>query len=239
MAAPMVNGGWAPVAPFLVPVIMFALGPVGARYLAVRPRLVFYLAHGASTAVRNRNGGQPILLNTHSVVKNMGWQSATNVRVAHAAVADFSVWPMVPYQSSDRLGGVFEILFPKLAPGEWATITYVCAPPLTTPQFATSVRSDEQMGKQVNVIPAIKPPIWVLVITGALQAVGLAALLYWEWGRSDTCDDLPPSGRRSPICSTAASRRAVGGRRRPARDSQARGPGESGEASSSRPRSCG
>lgn len=133
--------------------------------------------------MRSKDGkSPPIVVNSHSLtVKNTGRLSATNVRVSHVVDAGFSVFPPLPYQTREVPDGGFEVLFPKLPPGDAVTLSYIYAPPLTWQEFQTGVRSDEQVGRAVSVLPANKPPRWIFASAVGLQIVGAVTLLYWFW----------------------------------------------------------
>ena len=122
---------WNALATIAAPVITLFVGAWVNRKFENRPILISYFGH-ISGFNSTPPGGTPIQVNTHAVVlRNTGRRSATNIRLHHATLPDFSIWPSVPYQTENLPDGTRDIVIPTLVPGEEITISYLYFPPLT------------------------------------------------------------------------------------------------------------
>ncbi len=72
-----------------------------------------------------------------------------------------------------------EICVPVLTPGEQVTISYLYFPPLTWHGVNTYVKSDEVMGKAINVMPAAPPARALLWAVWFTVFVGASTIVYW------------------------------------------------------------
>lgn len=176
----MANGiEWNVVATIAAPIVALLLGVVLDRAFGYRPKLIMYFGHSSATRLVPDPPAQPFSVHSHSLfVRNNGRAPARNVRISHAVLTNFSVWPQVPYQVNDLPQGGREIVFPVLLPRQTITITYIYFPPVVFTQFRTGVQSDECIAKGTTVFPAIMPPIWFLVVSGLAQAIGIITVLY-------------------------------------------------------------
>lgn len=168
---------WNVVATIASPIIALAIGAALNRAIESRPRVVSYLGH--VSGIRLTRGDQPMQVNTHSVVlRNAGRKTANNVRLGHAVLPDFQVFPDVEYRIIDLPGGGKEIHFPRLVPKKQVTITYLYFPPLTWGQVNTHVESDEGPVKVLNVLPTVQLPKFMIAILWMLVGYGVIGLVY-------------------------------------------------------------
>jgi len=168
---------WNVVATMASPVVALFVGAALNRAIENRPRVISYLGH-VSGITLNRNN-QPLQVNSHSVVlRNAGRKAATNVRLGHAVLPDFQVFPEIEYTIAELPGGVKEIRFPQLIPQKQVTVTYLYFPPLTWEQANRHVESDEGPVKVLNVLPTVQLPKWLIAILWCLIGYGVIAFLY-------------------------------------------------------------
>ena len=84
---------WRAVATIAAPIIALFVGVWVNRKFETRPVLLSYFDHVAAF-VHTPANGQPINVHTPSVVlHNAVRRSATNVRLHHAVLPDFNIWP--------------------------------------------------------------------------------------------------------------------------------------------------
>ncbi len=90
---------WQIVTSIAVPIIMLFLGVWANRKFENKPSLISYFGH-VSSFKYTLEDGQLIDVFTHSVVlRNASRRSATNVRITHNELPDFSVWPKIAYST--------------------------------------------------------------------------------------------------------------------------------------------
>ncbi len=168
---------WHVVATIAAPIITLFVGAALSRAIENRPRVVSYLGHVSGILVTS--GDRPFQVNTHSVVlRNAGRKTATNVRLGHAVLPDFQVFPDIEYDVKDLPGGGKEVCFPKLVAKKQVTITYLYSPPLTWEMVNTHVESDEGPVKVLRVLPTVQLPRWQILILWILIGYGIIGLIY-------------------------------------------------------------
>ncbi|MGH8245064.1 MAG: hypothetical protein ACREUU_01380 [Gammaproteobacteria bacterium] len=88
---------WVAVATIAAPIIALFVGVWVNRRFENRSVLISYYGHVAAF-LHHPAAGQPINVHTHSVVlRNAGRRSATNVRLHHAVLPDFNIWPQLQH----------------------------------------------------------------------------------------------------------------------------------------------
>jgi hypothetical protein len=155
------------------------------RALERRPRLVSYLVHANAVPIKVSEDNS-LQARTHSiVVRNDGRKSAKNVRLGHACLPNFSVYPFVQYSVEPLPSGGAEIVFPSLVPGEQITVAYLYFPPLLVDGVNTQTKSDEGFAKILRVLPSPQPTLWAKWGVYFLMYLGAATLLrgLFELGR--------------------------------------------------------
>jgi hypothetical protein len=166
---------------FLQIFVPFGTAVIGAyltHYFENKPKLIAYLVHAAGVKT-NRDDQQQIAVHFHTyVVRNAGKKTATNVRLGHATLPGFQVFPDIEYSVGDLPGGGKEILIPSLIPGKQIFISYVYFPPLTWNQINTHIESDSGAAKVINVLPTPQSPKWVIRLFLFLVIVGATTLVY-------------------------------------------------------------
>ncbi|MHB2027151.1 MAG: hypothetical protein ACYCPQ_11060 [Elusimicrobiota bacterium] len=168
---------WNVVATISSPIIALIVGAALDRFIENRPKVVSYLGHVSGIRLNREN--QIIHINTHSVVLiNSGRRTATNIRLGHAVLPDFQVFPDAQYNVVDLPGGGKEIQFPSLVPKKQVTITYLYFPPLTWNQVNTHLESDDGPVKVLNVLPTVQLPKWLIGALWLLIGYGSIAVLY-------------------------------------------------------------
>jgi hypothetical protein len=160
-----------------VPLTTLVLGKYLDRWLTKRPRLISYLGHASAFTLRSQTS---TIIHTHAiVVRNAGRVAATNVRIGHNVLPDnFQLYPAVPHTVEHAVGGIAEIVIPRLVPEEQITISYLYAPPLLWNQIHAYAKSDEGFAKILNVLPTPQAPKWIIRSIWALVFVGVVSLLY-------------------------------------------------------------
>src|SRR6266853_872458 len=107
---------WTLFARYAAPILTLLLGVALNRWLEKRPKLISFLGHASTVTIRPP-GGQPTQVNAHAiVVRNEGKKPATNVRLGHNVLPDFSVYPSVMHDVVTLPDGSKEIVFPSLVP---------------------------------------------------------------------------------------------------------------------------
>ena len=108
---------WTLFARYVAPVVTLFVGAALNRYLERRPKLITFLSHAAAVAVQPPNGA-PFNVHTHSVVvRNAGGKPAMNVRLGHALLPNYSVYPQVAYQVTPLPAGGSGDCLPEPHPG--------------------------------------------------------------------------------------------------------------------------
>jgi hypothetical protein len=169
---------WNVVATIAAPIIALFAGIFINRRFESRPTLISYYGH-VSTFQSTPPGGQPFVINTHSVVlRNVGRLPATNVRLRHLTLPDFSIWPGVAYQVDNLASGELEIVIPTLVPGEEVIISYLYFPPLIYNQINVGIKCDQGFARPIPVLLQRQYPRWVNVCVGLLMLLGMIAAVY-------------------------------------------------------------
>ena len=169
---------WHLFARFVGPLIAAIVGAVIAQWWEKRPHLVSYLAHSSAVTVHPPQG-QQFQVNTHSiVVRNAGKKAATNVRLGHFILPNYSVFPSINYEVNGLPGGGSEIVFPQLVPGEQVTVTYLYYPPVFWNKVNSYTKSDEGFAKILSVLPSPQPSVLVYRLRQVLMGLGAVTALY-------------------------------------------------------------
>jgi len=169
---------WQLFARFAGPALAAVVGAVLARWWQKKVRLTTYLAHASAVSIQPPQG-QAFQVNTHSiVVRNAGQKAATNVRLGHHVLPNYSVYPAADFEEKRLKGGGVELLFPTLVPSEQITVTYLYYPPVFWQNVNSYTKSDEGFAKVLSVLPAPQPPQWVVRSVRFLVVVGSATVLY-------------------------------------------------------------
>jgi hypothetical protein len=172
---------WLVVATIAGPVVAAFLGAWLERLLASRPRVVSYLAHSSAVDVQPTEGPR-FAVHTHAiVVRNAGRRAATNIRLGHTFLPNFSVYPAVPFERIDTAGDGVELLFNRLVPQEQITVSYLYYPPVTWQQINSYTKFDEGFARIMTVLPTPQPPRWVTRIAWFFIIMGIIASLYLGW----------------------------------------------------------
>lgn len=164
----MLNITWSVVAAIAAPIITLFVGVWVNRRFECRPILISYF--GQVSAFRFvPPGGQPVFVNTHSVVlRNAGLRYATNVRLRHNVLPDFNIWPALQHHIEDLPDGSKEIVIPTLMPGEEITISYMYLAPVTVAQINAGIRADQGFAQAIPVLLQRQYPKWFKVSAAAL-----------------------------------------------------------------------
>src|SRR5215475_590114 len=142
-AALSVRVDWMVVATIAGPVIGVFVGIWMDRLFESKPRLITYYGH-VSSFRKELTGGANLVVNTHAVVlRNAGRRSATNVRLRHNVLPDFTIWPSLTHHVETLPDGSKEIVIPTLVSGEEITISYMYFPPVTVAQVNSGIKSDQ------------------------------------------------------------------------------------------------
>jgi hypothetical protein len=169
---------WGIAVAVAMPLITLFAGAFLNRAIESRPRLVTYLGHVSAHTVP-RIGEEPLIINTHSIVlRNAGRRPATNIRLNHPLLPNFTVFPDMQHHVDELPGGGREIVFPTLAPGEQVTVSYLYFPPITWEQINGPVRSDEGLAKVLLVLPTQQYPKWFNRLVFTLMLIGLVSVIY-------------------------------------------------------------
>lgn len=168
---------WTLFARYAAPVATLFIGAALNRYLERRPKLIAFLSHAAAVSVQPPNG-QAFSVHTHAVVvRNTGGKSATNIRLGHAVLPNFSVYPQIAYTVSPLPLGGQEIVFPTLVPGEQVAVNYLYVPPLIWSEVNTHIKSDEGLAKILNVLPTPQASPWLTRLAAFLMLIGAVTTL--------------------------------------------------------------
>lgn len=178
-SAPSPN--WPLVWKISQPILMLFIGGFVTRLFERRPKLIQYLIH-ATSVVHNHSQNGRMVVNLHAlVVRNAGKKPATNVRLGHNVLPDFSVYPSIQYRVEDLPAGGKEIVFPILAPETEITVQYLYFHPLLVNQINTHVRSDEGTAKFRNVWLVQRFPQWFYLSVSIVFFFGVVAIIYLGW----------------------------------------------------------
>lgn len=172
---------WTVVATIAAPIIALFVGVWLNRRFESRPILISYFGH-VSAFQFSPPGGQVVHVNTHSIVlRNAGRRSATNVRLRHNVLPDFSIRPALVYHVEDLPGGSREIVIPTLVPGEEVTISYMYLAPVTVAQINAGIKSDEGFAQPIPVLLQRQYPRWFNISAAVLMLTGIVAAIYVVW----------------------------------------------------------
>jgi hypothetical protein len=129
---------WLIVATVAGPVVGVVIGVVLDRALERKAKLIVYFTHASAFPLP---GGTPSSVHTHGIIiRNIGRKAATNISVRHRVrPSQFVVFPSVAYTDPNLPAGGFEILFPRLVPGEQVAISYLYSPPLLYSQIRNPI----------------------------------------------------------------------------------------------------
>lgn len=169
---------WNAVATIAAPVIALFVGIWVNRRFENRPVLISYFSH-VSAFRYTPPGGQSSQVNTHSVVlRNTGRQSATNIRLHHAILPEFNIWPAVVHNVETLPDGSQDIVIPTLVPGEEIAVSSLYFPPVTAGEVNAGVKCDQGFAKQITVLLQRQYPRWFNRIVVALFLVGAVTVVY-------------------------------------------------------------
>ena len=163
------------ITPIIAGICGFFIRPLFEK----KPKLIAYFGHIAafnSTLPDNRK----LHIHTHSVIiRNNGALPANNIKIRHAYLPDFKIYPPVEYSIIDLENNYKEILIPKLISKEQLTISYLYFPPIIASQIHEGIKSDEGFAKVLNVLPTPQLPKWQLRIVQTLFLIGVVATIYF------------------------------------------------------------
>ncbi len=161
------------------PIVGGVLAKIFSDLVEKRPRLVCFYGHSNGVNLPQRENSPSLRVHTHSlVVANQGWKAATNVRLGHAQLPDFEIFPDIQYSTTTLPGGTREIIVPTVGPKEQITVTYLYFAPVTWDKINIYVKSDAGLAKVLRVLPAAQWPKWVNYCVWGLVLVGLGTLVY-------------------------------------------------------------
>ena len=169
---------WNAIATIAAPVIALFVGVWVNRRFESRPVLISYYGHISSIRTTPPDSA-PVQVHTHAVVlRNVGRQPATNVRLHHHTLPDFSICPSVNYRTENLPDGTRDIVIPTLIPGEEVTVSYLYFPPLTATNINAGIKSDQGFARQIPVLLQRQYPGWFNRILQAFLVVGVVTVLY-------------------------------------------------------------
>jgi hypothetical protein len=172
---------WPLVWKIAQPILMLFIGGFVTRLFERRPKLIRYLVHPTSVVHNHPQNGR-MVVNLHAlVVRNSGKKPATNVRLGHTVLPDFSIYPDIQHRVDDLPGGGKEIVFPVLVAGTEVTVQYLYFPPLLFTQINTHVQSDEGAAKFLNVWLVQRYPQWFNLIIAIMLFFGVVTIIYLVW----------------------------------------------------------
>lgn len=150
-----------------------------SRWLENRPKLISYLGSMSTHHVTTEETPEGFRVFTHEIViANTGRRPATNIRVSHARLPNFYVFPEVPHHVDTLPGGQQDIVLDALIPGQQVTISYLYLPPLLAGGVNTTVRSDQGFAQIVPMRLSRQPHAWLRRISMAFFALGVSTALY-------------------------------------------------------------
>jgi len=165
------------------PIALLFLGAFIKRWLERRPVLISYYSHTSSVMFKPREQGrQPFPIHTHAIVlKNDGGLAATNVRLRHRELPDFTIWPPTEHRVEVLPDGSSDIVIPQILSKEQLTITYLYFPPLLWNQINSGIRSDQGFATPIPAVMQRWLPPWLIFILRFLLIVGIATVIYFIW----------------------------------------------------------
>ncbi len=169
---------WMVVATIAAPIITLFVGVWVDRRFENRPTLISYFGNVAAFT-HTTEAGLQIQIHTHTVVlRNAGRRSATNVRLHHATLPDFNIWPQVVYHVEELADRSKDIVIPTLVPGEQITLSYLYFPPITVVQVNAGIKCDQGFAKQIPVLLQRQYPRWISILAAMLMLIGIISILY-------------------------------------------------------------
>ena len=169
---------WTAVATIAAPIVALFVGVWVNRRFENRPVLISYFGHVAAF-LHHPATGEPIHVHTHTVVlRNAGRRSATNVRLHHAVLPDFNIWPPLEHNVVTLPDGSQDVVIPTLVPGEEITISYLYFPPLTFAQVNAGIKCDQGFAQAIPVLLQRQYPPWLNFTSAGLMLAGVVSVLY-------------------------------------------------------------
>jgi len=169
---------WVAVATIAAPIIALFVGIWVNRHFESRPILITYFGHVAAFRVQPPTG-EPFEVHTHSVVlQNSGRRSATNVRLHHGFLPDFTIWPQPQHTVETLTDGSRDIVIPTLVPGEQVTVSYLYFAPRTFVEVNAGIKCDQGLAQQIPVLLQREYPRSLNVAASVLMLVGLISTVY-------------------------------------------------------------
>lgn len=169
---------WHLAAQIGIPAGTLFLGGWVTRWFEKRPSLTSYFSHVSAFQHRLPDGNKAQIFTHSVVVRNAGKRTATSVRLRHATLPSFQVFPSIEYKVNDLPDGAKEIAIPRMVPNEQITISYLYFPPLTYAGVNAGIQSDEGFAKAIPVLLQRQYPRWFNALAGMLLLVGFATVLY-------------------------------------------------------------
>jgi hypothetical protein len=169
------------------PVALLVIGAVINRLFERRVALISFYLHSSAVHVNPAPPGHPFVAHIHAIVlRNAGGLTATNVRLHHHTLPDFTIYPSVPHTTQALPDGSEDIVIPQMVPKEQLQITYFYYPPLLYNQVNAGIKCDQGFARQIPVLPQRQFPKWFGGLVWFLLYVGTVALLYalWVGGRA-------------------------------------------------------
>ena len=162
--------------PIAVAVITFFVG----RYFREREKLIAFYSHIASHSLNPVIEGKEVThIRTHAVViRNNGNKTATNVRIIHNVLPDFTIYPDTDYDVKELPSGGKELVIPRITPKKEYTISYLYFPPIIFDQVNSSIESDAGSAKMIDVRLQQIVPQWILFLFISFMILGLIAFIY-------------------------------------------------------------
>ncbi|HXN22853.1 MAG TPA: hypothetical protein VOA41_08950 [Candidatus Dormibacteraeota bacterium] len=174
----MTNTDWKIVVGAVWSVALLFIGPWVSHLYEKRGKLISYFGHVSSFRT-TPPGGAPIVVNAHSVILyNAGRKAATNVRLRHLVLPDFTIFPGVLYSVENLPTGEREIVIPTLVPKEQITVSYLYFPPVTYEQVNAGIRFDEGFAQAIPVLLQRRYPKWFNFLVGSLMLIGVLTVLH-------------------------------------------------------------
>jgi len=172
---------WEVVGNILGPILALFVGAWLDRVIEKRAQLISYYGHVAAFRYAPA-GAAAINVHTHSVIlRNAGRLAATNIRMHHATLPDFNIWPAIPHTVEHLPDGSIDIVIPILVAKEQLTISYLYQAPLTFGQINAGIKCDQGFATPIPVLLQRQFPAWVLVILRVLVVVGATTVVYLLW----------------------------------------------------------
>ena len=157
------------------PVLGAIVGVLLDRWLERKPRVVAFFAYATAVYLSE----QKTTVHTHSmVIRNAGRKTATNLRVGHQYLPDFSVYPSVDYKVETLPDGTKEMVFSQLVPEQQLTLSYLYFPPLLFSGVHTRISHDDGFAKVIRVLPTIQLSRMVRYVLLSFMGLGVITAFY-------------------------------------------------------------